>query len=58
MDWLEMLQQIFNILVVPVLTAVSLFLVRFIQSKTNELKTKVNDETLQKYMDMLNKTKN
>ena len=56
MDWLEMLQQIFNILIVPVLTAVSLFLVRFIQSKTNELKTKVNDETLQKYMDMLNKT--
>ena len=55
MDWLEMLQQIFNILIVPVLTAVSLFLVRFIQSKTNELKTKVNDETLQKYMDMLNK---
>ena len=56
MDWLEMLQQIFNILIVPVLTAVSLFLVRFIQSKTNELKAKTNDETLQKYMDMLNKT--
>ena len=56
MDWLEMLQQIFNILIVPVLTAVSLFLVRFIQSKINELKAKVNDETLQKYMDMLNKT--
>ena len=36
MDWLEMLQQIFNILIVPVLTAVSLFLVRLIQSKTNE----------------------
>ena len=56
MDWLEILQQIFNILIVPVLTAVSLFLVRFIQSKTNELKTKVNDETLKKYIDMLNKT--
>ena len=50
MDWLEILQQVFNILIVPVLTAVSLFLVRFIQSKTNELKAKINDETLQKYM--------
>lgn len=56
MNWLDVIQQIFNILIFPVLTALSLFLVRFIQSKTTELKSKTEDETLQKYLDMLNKT--
>ena len=31
-------------------------MVRFIQSKTNELKSKTDDETLKKYLDMLDKT--
>lgn len=56
MNWLDVLQQVFDICLVPVLSALTFFLVRFIQSKTNELKAKTNDETLNKYIDMLNKT--
>ena len=56
MNWLDVLQQVFDIFLVPVLTALTFFLVRFIQSKTNELKSKTNDETLKKYLDMLDKT--
>ena len=56
MNWLDVLQQVFDIFLVPVLTALTFFLVRFIQSKTNELKSKTNDETLKKYVDMLDKT--
>ncbi len=56
MNWLDVLQQVFDIFLVPVLTALTFFLVRFIQSKTNELKSKTDDETLKKYLDMLDKT--
>lgn len=56
MNWLDVLQQVFDIFLVPVLTALTFFLVRFIQSKTTELKSKTDDETLKKYLDMLDKT--
>lgn len=56
MDWLNLLQQIFDIILVPALTAASLFLVQFIRAKTNDLKSQTDSVTLQKYIEMLNTT--
>lgn len=56
MDWLTLLQQIFDIVLVPVLTAATVFLVNYIRAKTNELKEQTNSDMAKKYLEMLNTT--
>lgn len=56
MDWLTLLQQIFDIVLVPVLTAATVFLVNYIRAKTNELKEQANSDMAKKYLEMLNTT--
>lgn len=56
MDWLALLQQIFDIVLVPVLTAATVFLVNYIRAKTNELKEQTDSDMTKKYLEMLNTT--
>lgn len=56
MDWLEVLGQIFELLIFPALIAASGYLVSWIHAKKEELKLKTKQETTQKYLDMLDKT--
>ena len=56
MDWMNVLEQIFELVVYPVLSVASLYLTYLISVKIKELKQKTNDETAKKYLDMLDVT--
>ena len=56
MDWLELLYQIFQVAIIPLLGAVTLYLISFINTKTKELKKKTENEKVKEYIDMLNDT--
>ena len=56
MDWANVLEQIFELAVYPVISLVGIYLTYLISVKISELKQKTKDETAKKYLDMLNDT--
>lgn len=56
MEFLELSQQIFNTLLVPLLAVITVFLVRWISVQAENLKKKTDNEIAQKYIDLLNYT--
>lgn len=56
MDWMKVLEQVFELAVYPVLSIASLYLTYLISVKIKELKQKTADETAKKYLDMLDVT--
>lgn len=56
MNWLEILYQIFQVAIIPLLGAGTLYLISFINTKTKELKEKTENEKVKEYIDMLNET--
>ena len=56
MDTMAMLQQIFQVCIIPLLGVLTTYLVVFIKNKTDELKKTTDNELYQKYMDMLAET--
>jgi hypothetical protein len=56
MDWAVVLEQIFELIVYPVLSIAGVYLTYLISVKIKELKQKTNDETAKKYLDMLDAT--
>lgn len=56
MNWMDVLAQIFELIVYPVLSIGGIYLTYLIGVKIKELKQKTNDETAKKYLDMLNST--
>ena len=50
MDKLEMLQQIFEVCIIPLLGVLTAYLVKFIQAKADEIGKKTNDEMTKKYV--------
>ena len=56
MDTVTLLNQIFNLCIVPLLTVLTAYLVEFIKVKKEELRAKTNNELAQKYLDMLANT--
>ena len=56
MNWNVVLNELTQIVIIPLISALSLFLIYFISTKTQELKKKVKNEDAYKYMDMLNDT--
>ena len=53
---MEMLQQIFQICIIPLLGVLTAYLVKYIQVKAEEIKTTTDNELTKKYVDMLAKT--
>lgn len=53
MDKVELLREIFEIVILPILGALALFAVKWINAKAEELKAETEDATLEKYIDML-----
>jgi len=53
MDKVELLREIFEIVILPILGALALFAVKWINAKAEELKAETEDAVLQKYIDML-----
>ena len=56
MDWLEILPQLFQIVIFPLLGAITLYLISLINAKKKELQDKINNEKFKKYLDMLDET--
>ena len=56
MDWMHILEQVFNIVLFPLMGVATTALIIFITAKTKELKKKYDNELFSKYADMLEQT--
>lgn len=56
MDWMNVLSQVFEIVIFPLLGVGTLYLISLIKTKIQELKQKKDDELYHKYLDMLEST--
>ena len=56
MDWMKLLQEIFQVCIIPLLGVLTTYLVMFIRNKTDQLKKETDNELYQKYMEMLSET--
>ncbi len=56
MDYTELIKQIFEVCLFPLLGILTTFLIIFISKKAQELKAKTNNELYSKYIDMLEQT--
>lgn len=56
MDWLNILQQIFEVCIIPLLAIITRSLIIYISTKKDELKNKTDNELAKKYLDLLNET--
>ena len=54
MDTMELLQQIFQVCIIPLLGVLTTYLVMFIRNKTDQLKKETDNELYQKYMEISN----
>lgn len=56
MEWLALLYEIFEVCIIPLLGVLTMFIVKFIQKKTEELNSKNENELMNKYLTMLSDT--
>lgn len=56
MEWMILLQQIFEICIVPLLGILTCYIVNYIKAKTVKLNTNNSNELLSKYLTMLSDT--
>ena len=56
MEWLVILQQVFELCIIPLLGIVTFYIVQFIKTKTEELNANNSNEILSKYVEMLSNT--
>lgn len=52
-NWLDLLFQILEVCIIPLLGVLTAFLVKFIKAKSNEITTKVDNDIADKYIAML-----
>ena len=56
MDWIALLEQICQILLVPVLGAIATFLIALINAKKEEIKQNTDNALAKKYLDLVSNT--
>lgn len=56
MEWMVILQQIFEMCIVPLLGIITCYIVNYIKAKINDLNTTNDNEILVKYLTMLSET--
>ena len=56
MDWMNVLERTFELVVCPVLSLTGIYLTYLISVKIKEVKQKINNEKASKYLDMLDTT--
>ena len=56
MDWMNLLEQVFELVIYPVLGTVGVYLTYLISVKIGEIKQKTNNDLANKYLDMLDIT--
>lgn len=55
-DWLDILNKIFDVAIIPLLGLATMYLISLINAKKNELVDNTKNETTKKYIEMLDKT--
>ena len=55
-NWLDLLYQILEVCIIPLLGVLTAFLVKFIKAKSNEITEKVENDKADKYVNMLANT--
>lgn len=56
LDWLEILYKVFEVAIIPILGAATIYLVTLIHAKKQELVEKAKNDTTKKYIELLDKT--
>lgn len=56
MEWMEMAQQIFELVIIPLLVVLSTYFIKFINAKSIELTNRIDNEKYDKYILMLQET--
>lgn len=56
MNWMEIIAQLFEVIIFPLLSIGTIYLINLIKVKIQELKQKKNDDLYHKYLDMLEDT--
>ena len=56
MDWLNLLNDIFQVCIIPLLGVLTTYLVKYIQIKMEEIQVKTENELIDKYLSMLAST--
>ena len=56
MEWMALLQQIFELCIVPLLGIITTYIISYIKAKTKELDTTNSNDVLIKYVNMLSQT--
>lgn len=56
MNWMEMLQKIFEVCIIPLLGILTAYLVAFIRKKSKELEETTDNELYKKYIELLQDT--
>lgn len=53
---MDIVQQIFELCIVPLLGILTAYIVKLVQKKINEIEDSINNKTAKKYVEMLNET--
>ena len=53
---MELIAQIFEVCIIPLLGVLTAYFIKFVNAKSAEIGTKVENETQKKYLEMLNST--
>ena len=56
MNYTQLIADIFQVCIIPLLGVLTAFFVKWVNAKSAEIKTNIDDTTLKKYMDMLTQT--
>lgn len=56
MTWLELLQEIFQVCILPLLGVLTAFLIKFIENKSNQVAITVDNDLTEKYVKLLSDT--
>lgn len=56
LDWLDILYKVFEVAIIPLLGAATLYLITLINTKKEEIKKQAKSETTKKYIEMLDDT--
>lgn len=56
MEWTELLADIFQVCIIPLLGVLTAFFVKWVNAKSAEIQNNIDDVTLRKYMEMLTQT--
>jgi hypothetical protein len=56
MEFTQLITEIFQVCIIPLLGVLTAFFVKWVNAKSIEISTNIDDVTLKKYMDMLTQT--